>query len=110
LEGSSFTGAEIVHSRFTDTQTQRCDFRDARIRACDFRRANLQYCRFGGAILDAVDLRKANLAGARGLTAEQLLQTLTDETTILPNGTPGPYLRRSGAERPRSAGLDEEDR
>jgi hypothetical protein len=52
----------------------------------------------------------ANLAGARGLTAKQLLQTLTDETTILPNGTFGPYVRRSGAERPLSSALNEQNR
>jgi len=50
----------------------------------------------------------SDASGARGLTAEQLLQTLTDETTILPNGT---LVRRpTEAERPRSTVLDEEDR
>jgi hypothetical protein len=29
-----------------------------------------------------------------------LCQALTDQTTILPNGKHGPYLKRSGAERP----------
>ncbi len=46
------------------------------------------------------DLRAANLAGARGLSREQLSQALTDDSTVLPNGKPGPYIKYSGAEQP----------
>jgi hypothetical protein len=53
-----------------------------------------------GADLSSVDFRKADLEGARDLTQTQLGRALTDETTILPNGSRGPYMRRSGAERP----------
>jgi hypothetical protein len=44
------------------------------------------------------DLRGANLTGARELTQNQLLESRTESTTILPNGKPGPYLRNSRAE------------
>jgi hypothetical protein len=46
------------------------------------------------------DFRGANLEGARELTSEQLQHALTDRTTILPNGSRGPYTRHSGAEKP----------
>ena len=39
--------------------------------------------------------------GAREMTMEQLCQALTDRTTVLPNGRRGPYMRYSGAEKPR---------
>jgi len=51
--------------------------------------------------MTTTDLRGANLKGARELTSEQLMQALTDATTILPNGNRGPYIRYSGAEKPR---------
>jgi hypothetical protein len=49
------------------------------------------------------DFRGANLSGARELTSEQLCQSLTDNRTILPNGNHGPYMRNSGAEKPKQA-------
>jgi uncharacterized protein YjbI with pentapeptide repeats len=61
----------------------------------------LDGARFAGAQLLSSDFRGANLRGARDLTQEQLMQALTDSGTILPNGTKGPYLRFSGAEKPR---------
>ncbi|HOL73166.1 MAG TPA: hypothetical protein PKW45_17100, partial [Bryobacteraceae bacterium] len=57
--------------------------------------------RFEDAQMFTADLRGANLQGARGLTAAQLSQARTDERTILPNGRTGPYVKGSGAERPR---------
>ena len=79
--------------------TGRSDFREARISGGDFGRAVLARSRFGGAKLKTADFRGADLTGARELTGEQLLQTLTDEATVLPNGKRGPYMRNSGAER-----------
>ena len=46
--------------------------------------------------------RGADLKGARELTAEQLGQAMTDESTVLPNGRRGPYLRKSGAVKPNA--------
>jgi len=53
-----------------------------------------------GAQLLAADFRDANLQGAREMTADQLAMARTDQTTILPNGSAGPYMKRSGAEKP----------
>jgi hypothetical protein len=47
------------------------------------------------------DLRGADLTGAREMTSAQLLGALIDDRTILPNGKKGPYLRNSGAEKPK---------
>jgi len=47
-----------------------------------------------------VDFRGANLVGARELTPEHLLTSLTDQSTVLPNGKRGPYMKNSGAEKP----------
>jgi uncharacterized protein YjbI with pentapeptide repeats len=80
---------------------RRADFRETRVRGGDFSRAILDGARFGGAQLLTADFRGANLYGARELTAEQLMQCLTDEATVLPNGKRGPYLRHSGAEKAR---------
>jgi uncharacterized protein YjbI with pentapeptide repeats len=76
------------------------DLRGAKLNGTDLCRAFLVGARFEGAHLQAADLRGANLKGARELTSEQLSQCRTDANTILPNGSNGPYLRRSGAERP----------
>jgi hypothetical protein len=45
------------------------------------------------------DLRNANLQGARGLTAAQLLRARTDDRTILPSGKSGPFVKGVGSER-----------
>ena len=58
--------------------------------------------RGSGAMLLAADLRGADLTGAREITSQQLAQARTDDTTILPNGSRGPYRRNSGAERART--------
>jgi uncharacterized protein YjbI with pentapeptide repeats len=57
--------------------------------------------RFQGAVTFGADFRGANLAGAAGLTPRQLMQARTDQETILPNGSRGPYLLYSGAEKTR---------
>jgi hypothetical protein len=77
------------------------DFRDANLSGAKFGAADLARAKFGGARMLAADLRGANLDGARELTMEQLSQALTDRTTVLPNGRRGPYMRYSGAEKPR---------
>jgi uncharacterized protein YjbI with pentapeptide repeats len=68
-------------------------FRDAVLAEAwrDFSRCVLGGARFSGAQMTTTDLRGANLQGARELTSEQLMQALTDATTILPNGNRGPF-------------------
>jgi uncharacterized protein YjbI with pentapeptide repeats len=101
LEGSHFMRVELLQCSFYDARLSHADFRDARIRGGDFSRAVLEGARFGGAQMFTADFRGANLRGARELTSEQLTQSFTDQATILPNGSRGPYLRHSGAERPQ---------
>ncbi len=85
---------------FRDADMRGCDFREARLRGGDFCRAILAGARFAKAQLVTVDFRGANLQGARELTAEMLMQSLTDQTTTLPNGKKGPFMKFSGAEKP----------
>jgi hypothetical protein len=77
-------------------------FRSANLQAADFSGANLEDARFAEAKLRGTDFRAANLRNAREMQADQLYQALTDNRTILPNGSSGPYIRRSGQERPAS--------
>jgi uncharacterized protein YjbI with pentapeptide repeats len=52
-----------------------------------------------GANLLAADFCGADLSGARDVTQQQMQQARTDACTILPNGSRGPYIRFSGAEK-----------
>jgi uncharacterized protein YjbI with pentapeptide repeats len=60
----------------------------------------LKDARMGGAILLGADFGGADLTGARDVTAQQLQQARTDGFTIMSNGSRGPYVRFSGAEKP----------
>ena len=100
LAGAKFTRADFGASQFDRTVLPDADFRHADLSGVDFSRSDLSNAHFGGAKLFAADLRAANLTGARELTAGQLTQARTDESTTLPNGSRGPYRRHSGAERP----------
>ena len=105
-----FTGVEMDRARFREADLSgsdfgRCslvdaDFREAKLAGADFSQASLENALFRGANLFTADLRSAALRGARELTSGQLAQARTSETTILPNGARGPYLKNSGAERP----------
>jgi uncharacterized protein YjbI with pentapeptide repeats len=99
MRGTKFSRAELVQCRFHNVALADCDFRGVKVLGGDFNHALLAGARFGGAQLKMADLRGANLRGARELTSEQLLQSLTDQSTILPNGSNGPYRRMSGAEK-----------
>jgi uncharacterized protein YjbI with pentapeptide repeats len=104
LSRSRFQRAHLGRSVFGGARLDECDFRDANLDGVDFTRASLTRSRFAGASMRGTDLRWANLEGAREMTPAQLLQARTSDDTILPNGKLGPYLKRSGAERPvRSA-------
>jgi uncharacterized protein YjbI with pentapeptide repeats len=103
LAGAKFARAELIQCVFCSAELRDCDFREARMRGGDFGRAVLTGARFGAAQMAMADFRGANLSGARELTSEQLCQSLTDSRTILPNGNHGPYMRNSGAEKPKQA-------
>ena len=75
------------------------DFREAQLSGVNLGRSELRRVRFRGAKLFAADLRGSDLTGALELTANQLAQARTDESTTLPNGSRGPFRRFSGAER-----------
>jgi len=75
------------------------DLREAQLGGVILCRADLTRARFAGAMLLAADLRGADLTGAREMTSQQLAQARTDDFTILPNGSRGPYRRNSRAER-----------
>jgi uncharacterized protein YjbI with pentapeptide repeats len=101
LVGAKFGRTEVIQCIFCNADLQDCDFREARVRGGDFSRAVLAGARFGAAQIVMADFRGANLTGARELTSEQLAQSRTDNRTILPNGNRGPYMRNSGAEKPK---------
>ncbi|MDQ2948660.1 MAG: pentapeptide repeat-containing protein, partial [Acidobacteriota bacterium] len=96
-----FGNADLGGSVFREANAPEADFRDSNLSGTDFSGANLRHARFGGAKLFAANLCGADLSGARDFTALQLSQARTDPTTILPNGSSGPFLRNSGAERTR---------
>ena len=99
LRGGTFARGELIQCLFRHANLRQCDFTDARLLGGDFGLAVLEGARFGGAVLKMADFRGANLAGARELTSDQLMGSITDGTTVLPNGKRGPYVRNSGAER-----------
>ena len=63
--------------------------------------ASVANSRFSGADLNAANLTSAVLQGARELSPQQLGLARTSNGTTLPNGTKGPFMRGSGAERPK---------
>lgn len=100
LTSAKLQNCDATRSSFTRTKLESCDFRGCKLGGCEFSGAFMVHSRFEGAVLRGADLRGANMKGARELTSEQLSLARTDSTTILPNGTNGPYIKRSGAERP----------
>ena len=103
LRDAQFKEADLIQCvlRQTDLRALR-DFREALpFRGGDFWKSTLAGARFGDAKFAMADLRGADLTGAREMTADQLSQSLTDQSTVLPNGSRGPFMRRSGAEKPK---------
>jgi uncharacterized protein YjbI with pentapeptide repeats len=74
-------------------------FQSARLNGTDLEGADLSGARFHDAATMSASLRGANLRAAQGLTQTQLAQARTDRDTILPDGSPGPFLLGSGAHR-----------
>lgn len=104
MNQAKLQNADVSRSSFSRSQLGYADLREAKLNGCDLSGAFLVGARFEGAQLRTADLRGANLKGARGCTSEQLSLARTDDSTILPNGHHGPYIRRSGAERPLPSG------
>ncbi len=72
-------------------------------RANLLRKADLIWADLRGANLAVADLSEADLRDAYGLTEVQLDSAKTDERTILPDGSQGPFERGSGAHRAPTA-------
>jgi uncharacterized protein YjbI with pentapeptide repeats len=99
-----FTRANLSHSGFQRASLRGAEFNGSNLTSTDFEGADLTGASFRDAVLIAGRFGGANLKGARGLTGDQLVQSMTTMDTILPNGSQGPYRRFSGAERPLHAG------
>ena len=97
--GAKFFQADLVGSEFDRAMLHDIDFRQAQLSGVNFCQSDLSFSRFREAKLAGTDFRGADLTGAHELTAAQLVKARTDERTILPNGTRGPYSRFSGAEK-----------
>lgn len=89
--------ANCAVADFSNADLEETDFE-----LCDLSGAELLNARWGGAKLTRANLASANLRGAHDMTGSQLAAALTTRTTILPDGSKGPYRPGSGAERPRS--------
>jgi hypothetical protein len=63
--------------------------------------ASLAHSRFSLAELNATNFTSAVLKGARELSRRQLTLARTNSGTTLPDGTSGPFMNGSGAERPK---------
>ena len=108
LINCDFRAAHVHYAKFPDANLSRsvfcravfigCDFRGANLSAADFSDAVLAESLFGDANLMATDLRGTVLGGARELTSTQLTRARTSQTTILPNGAKGPFMRGMGSE------------
>jgi uncharacterized protein YjbI with pentapeptide repeats len=97
---TDLTGARLEHVQWFGCRMSGLLLKQAALRNVAFRDCDLSGARFQAAVFDGVDFRGTNLRGAQALSPELLLRSVTDGATILPNGTRGPYVRFSGAERP----------
>lgn len=75
LTSAKFTLGAFSKVRFADAELSRSDFQGCQFSKSDFSRATLK-----GAVF-----RGADLSTCTGLTREQLLDTITDEETVLPD-------------------------
>lgn len=86
LRGADLTGAQLEGASLAVSDLASADLRGAYLRDASLFSARLQNAR-----LDGADLRGANLRCASGLNDTQLSAALTDESTVLPNGSQGPF-------------------
>lgn len=94
LGGADLTGARLKGASLTVSDLVSADLRGANLRGASLFSARMQNAR-----LDGTDLRGANLRCASGLTDAQLTAALTDESTMLPNGSEGPFQSGTNATR-----------
>lgn len=92
LVNADFRNARLDHAAITVSDLRRADLSGADLRAATLFASNLE-----SAILGGVDLRGATLHCAVGLNGSQLAAARTDETTILPDGSKGPFRPGSSA-------------
>ena len=95
LSYCSLRGADMAQARLEDASFAVADLASADLRGADLRGASLFSARLQNAQLDRADLRGANLRCAVGLMESQLAKAVTDTSTVLPDGTQGPF--QSGA-------------
>jgi uncharacterized protein YjbI with pentapeptide repeats len=100
FRGSSLARTDWSRSSFVKARLVDCDLRGARFAGADLSEVVLQGSALYDAVLTGANLSGADLRGAREVSGTQLIQARTDNLTILPNGSRGPYRRQSGAERP----------
>jgi uncharacterized protein YjbI with pentapeptide repeats len=86
LRGADLSGAQLEGASLTVTDLASADLRGADLRGASFFSARLE-----NALLADADLRAANLRCASGLSDKQLSVALTDESTVLPDGSQGPF-------------------
>jgi serine/threonine-protein kinase len=99
---ADFSSATLQMARVVSSDLTGADFSEATLGGSDFSGSSLRAVQMSGANLFGANFCGADLTGARDLTQQQLLQARTDHSTILPNGSRGPYIRFSGAEKPKS--------
>jgi hypothetical protein len=112
VRGPNLAGRNLRHARIVYSSLVNADLRNARldhaaITVSDLRRADLSGADLRAATLFASNLESANLAGVDlrgatlqcvvGLNGGQLAAARTDEATILPDGSKGPYRLGSNA-------------
>ena len=95
--GGDFQGIDAVDADFSYSTLTNAHFWGANMASASLKGADLRGAQFGGAILEKADLKcaliqGAKLDGAKELQAEQLQNTMGDETTKLPAGIERPEM------------------
>jgi len=91
LAYSSLVSADLRNTRLDCAEVTVTDLRRANLAGADLREATLFASNLESANLTNADLRGATLHCAVGLESSQLAAARTDEATILPDGSPGPF-------------------
>ena len=91
---ATLVGANLLEAGLVGADLRGADLTDANLTGADLSGTNLN-----GAKLRKTNLCESNLYGATGMTEEQLASAKTNELTILPNGTKGPFKLGSGSHR-----------